>query len=127
LLQPFMRLFNSSKVGFIGLFRDEITATPTKYYQNIPEIGPKEDVIILEPMIATGGSSSFAIKTLIGLGVKEEKIILASMIGAKEGLKNLKSIAPKVRTVVIHIDPDLSPNKFIVPGLGDFGDRYFGT
>lgn len=127
LLAPFMKLFPSSRVGFIGVRRDEETALPSLYYQNIPTIAPTDMVIILDPMIATGGSGSVVIKLLKDHGAKEEQLIYAGVVAAPEGLKALHNICPKMKVISAEVDEKLNDKKYIVPGLGDFGDRYFGT
>jgi uracil phosphoribosyltransferase len=127
LLNPFMRLFPSSKVGFIGIRRDEETALPSLYYKNIPSIAPSDMVIILDPMIATGGSGGVVIKMLKELKVHEEQIIYAGVVAAPEGLSAIQELAPKMKVISAEVDEKLNDKKYIVPGLGDFGDRYFGT
>lgn len=127
LLSPFMRYFPTSKVGFIGIRRDEKTAEPHQYYQNIPQIDSSDDVVILDPMIATGGSGMAAINVLKAAGVKENKMIFVGVIAAPEGVAEIKKEAPQVRYIIAHLDEKLNQQKFILPGLGDFGDRYFRT
>ena len=127
LLPAFLRIFESAKVGFIGLERDEHTAISGKYYQKIPPIDPTDEVIVLEPMIATGGSGVAALQALHDLGAREEKINFISVIAAPEGIQNIHQHFPLVKIMVAEIDEKLNANKYIVPGLGDFGDRYFGT
>lgn len=127
LLPAFMRFFDRARVGFLGMKRDEETAEAEMYYCNLPPVGPNEDVIILEPMIATGGSSCMAINALCQQGVKESQILFVSVIAATEGLDKLRAAYPKVRLLVGQEDKELNDVKFIVPGLGDFGDRFFGT
>lgn len=127
LLHSFMTFFPSADVGFIGIYRDEKTTLPNHYYHKFPRINSKNDVIILEPMLATGGSLSFSVRMLMENGVPEENIIIANIIAAPEGLKTINHHFPKVRVVITQMDEKLNENKFIVPGLGDFGDRYFGT
>jgi uracil phosphoribosyltransferase len=127
LLYPFMRYFPDAAVGFIGLRRDEETAKPHVYYTNLPPIPEDAYVIILEPMIATGGSSIQAISILCEHGVKEDHIIFISILGATSGIDNLRKRFPKIFMHVAQVDNNLNAQQFIVPGLGDFGDRYFGT
>ena len=127
LLESFMSFFPEAKVGFVGLKRDEKTALPALYYQNLPEISPDDDVLVLDPMIATGGSGSKAVQILINSGIKENKIVFAGVIAAPEGMEKLKTSFPKMTIVGPAVDERLNDKKFIVPGLGDFGDRYFGT
>jgi len=127
LLPPFLKLFENAKVGFLGLKRDEKTAVANLYYKNIPPISSKDNIILLDPMIATGGSGSEAIKILKEDGASEDKIIFVAVICSQEGVDEIKIKYPKVRILNVHVDKILNDKKFIVPGLGDFGDRYFGT
>lgn len=127
LLPSFLRFFTEANVGFIGMKRDEHTAIPTNTYLHLPPIDSKTEIIILEPMIATGGSVAAAIEILLARGALQENIIVASVLGAPEGLEFLKSRLRKIQIVVGHVDIELNESKFILPGLGDFGDRYFGT
>lgn len=127
LLPGFLKFFEYANVGFLGLRRDEKTAIANLYYQNLPKINQKDTVIILDPMIATGGSGLKAIEILKDLGVKEEKIIFVSVICSKSGVNKIKNSYPKVKLIYVKVDPKLNSKKYIVPGLGDFGDRYFGT
>ena len=126
LLPPFLKLFSTSRVGFAGMRRDEVTALPHLYYHNIPAITTKDRVIILDPMIATGGSGLLLLD-LISRDVPEEHIIYVGIVAAPEGMEALKSKYPKMQMIIIEVDEKLNSTKFIVPGLGDFGDRYFGT
>ena len=127
LLPPFLHLFENAKIGLIGLKRNEQTAIPNEYYQNLPKIDPNEDVIVLEPMIATGGSAAKALNILREHGVRDEKLVLVSVIASPEGLKFVQTAVPKLRIVLAQLDRGLNAQKFILPGLGDFGDRYFRT
>lgn len=127
LLYPFMRYFPNAKVGFVGMKRDEVTAEAHNYYINLPHIEPEDTVIILEPMLATGGSGAATIDILKKAGVKEEKILAVHVIAAPEGIQLVRSKHPNVRIHIAQVDESLNSKKFIVPGLGDFGDRYFGT
>ncbi|MCK4650722.1 uracil phosphoribosyltransferase [Candidatus Babeliales bacterium] len=127
LVSPFLKVFNNAKVGFLGLKRDEKTFIPKIYYKNFPEISSKDNVIILDPMIATGGSGSEAIKILKESGIKEEKIIFVAVISALVGIKKIKKEYPKVKIICAQEDKELNDKMFIIPGLGDFGDRFFGT
>lgn len=127
LLAPFLKLFPESRVGFVGIRRDENTALPSLYYKNIPEITEEDVVIILDPMIATGGSGHLLIELLKSLGVKEEQLLYASVIAAPEGLNTLRKAAPHMKIIAGEVDERLNDKKYILPGLGDFGDRYFGT
>jgi uracil phosphoribosyltransferase len=127
LLPSFMRFFDSARVGFIGMKRDEATAIAHTYYCNLPPVVDGEEVIVLEPMIATGGSTIEAIALLLQHGIREEQILFVSVIAATPGLARVRAAYPKVRFLVAQEDPSLNEHHFIVPGLGDFGDRYYGT
>ncbi|MCE5315963.1 MAG: uracil phosphoribosyltransferase [Parachlamydia sp.] len=127
LQDTFKNHFRTARVGMIGMKRDEKTAIAETYLQNLPEITAEDRVLILEPMIATGGSLSTALSLLASRGVKPEQILIVSFIAAPQGLLRLHKAYPAVRILVAQIDVTLNEHKFIVPGLGDFGDRYFGT
>ena len=117
-------LLPSTSFGYIGVQRNEETATPEYYYENLPNLENK-NVFILEPMLATGGSLSFAIDK-----VKEHKpksIIALTVISAPEGIERLKEEHSDITLVTAKIDEKLNENWYIVPGLGDMGDRLFGT
>lgn len=127
LLPAFLKTFSDAKVGFVGLKRDEKTFKSHLYYKNIPKISKNDIVVILDPMLATGGSLVEAIKILLSAGAKEEKIIYIGVVSAPEGIKNLKKNFPKIKTVIAARDQKLNKQKYILPGLGDFGDRYFSS
>lgn len=127
LLPAFLKTFPNAKAGFIGLKRDEKTYEAKLYYKNIPKISGNDSVIILDPMLATGGSLVEVIRILLATGVKEEKIIYIGVVSAPEGVKNLKKNFPKIKTIIAANDQKLNKQKYILPGLGDFGDRYFSS
>ncbi len=127
MLPAFLRIFPNSSVGFFGMRRDELTKLPDLYYQNIPPISPNQNVILIDPMIATGGSGALALKELIKRGADERKMIYVGIVAAPEGIKAIEEICPHVQLIVGAVDQCLNQNAFIVPGIGDFGDRYFGT
>lgn len=127
MLEPFLQYFRYARIGVIGLKRDEKTAIAHLYYQNIPKIDDKDVIIILDPMIATGGTGIQTIKILLDLGANEKNILFASIINSIDGLEEIKSNFPKIKILQAGIDSKLNKDKFIVPGLGDFGDRYYGT
>ena len=126
-LPVFLSYFKEAKVGFIGLKRDEKTAEPREYYRNIPKITKDDLVIVLDPMIATGGSALAALRILESQGIKENRIIFVSLICAPQGLKRVKKNFPKIKVITVSVEKGLSKDKFILPGIGDFGDRFFGT
>lgn len=127
LLAPFLELLPHAKVGMLGLKRDEETAIARGYYTSLPEITGEEEIFVLDPMLATGGSAVKAIEILIAAGAKEERITGVFVISAPEGISALKTHYPKVRCIIAQQDQYLTPHKYIFPGLGDFGDRFYGT
>ena len=113
------------KVGHIGLFRDPETLDPVKYYYKMPPDIEERDAIVVDPMLATGGSASAAISFLKESGVKHIKLM--SVIGAPEGVQKMQEDHPDVDIFVAALDDHLNDHGYIVPGLGDAGDRIFGT
>ncbi|MCB1052636.1 MAG: uracil phosphoribosyltransferase [Acidobacteria bacterium] len=127
LLPAFMDVFPRARVAFLGLRRNEETAQAEEYYANIPKLRGNETVIVLDPMLATGGSAILTCERLVQAGVEPSRLMMASVIGAPEGMNALIQAIPQIQLVVAQMDSHLNEQKFIVPGLGDFGDRYFGT
>lgn len=125
MLPAFLNYYPQAPIGCMGIRRDEKTAKPHLYYENIPSLKPTDFVFILDPMIATGGSALLAIEHLQKKGASQ--IALVGIIGSQEGVQKIETECPYIRVVVAAKDPELNPQKFIVPGLGDFGDRYFGN
>ena len=115
----------NAKVGHIGLFRDPETMEPVKYYFKMPPDIEERDVIVVDPMLATGGSASAAIQFLKDDGVKHIKLM--SIIAAPEGVERMQKDHPDVDIYVAALDECLNDHCYIVPGLGDAGDRIFGT
>lgn len=115
----------NAKVGHIGLFRDPETLEPVKYYFKMPPDIEERDVIVVDPMLATGGSASAAIQFLKADGVKHIKLMC--IIGAPEGVARMQKDHPDVDIFVAALDDHLNDHGYIVPGLGDAGDRIFGT
>jgi uracil phosphoribosyltransferase len=125
LLPAFISFFPHAPIGFIGIRREETTAKPHLYYENIPALKPTDLVLILDPMIATAGSALLAIDHLIKKGASQ--LALIGIVGSREGLEKIEIEHPDLTVIVAAEDPELSNRKFIVPGLGDFGDRFFGN
>jgi uracil phosphoribosyltransferase len=125
MVEPVLELIPSAEVWHLGLYRDEETAKPVKYYSKLPEERPVDVALILDPMLATGGSVIAALTTLRQWGVPQVKLL--SLIASEEGVKLVESEFPDSQIYVCQIDPDLNDRKFIVPGLGDAGDRIFNT
>jgi len=117
----------SVAVGKILIQRDEATAMPQLMYSKLPPDMADRPVLLLDPMLATGGSAVTAVKVLVERGVKPASIVFVNVVCVKEGIDALAAAYPEVRIVTGAIDPILNEKKYIVPGLGDFGDRYFGT
>lgn len=127
MMPTFLGYFPESPVGVIGLKRDEKTAQAHWYYNNVPTIGDTQSVVILDPMIATGGTGIEILQFLSERGISEDKIIFVSIITSPEGVGLIESRYPSVRIITAAHDQSLNKEKFIIPGIGDFGDRYFGT
>lgn len=126
LLPAFCRFYPEAPIGHIGIRRDENTAIPHPYYCHLPKIEPNHLIFILEPMIATGQTACSAIEMLQKAGSELSQIVLISILAAPEGVDLLTKQFSAVRTHIVQVDEKLDPKKWIVPGLGDFGDRYFG-
>ena len=126
LLEGFIKFLPDSEKGHIGLYRDEQTYKPVEYLFKLPKTKNKK-IIILDPMLATGNSSISAINLVRGKGVKIKDIFLVSLLAAPEGVKNIQKNQKGLHIFTCKIDSKLNHNKFIVPGLGDAGDRYMGT
>ncbi len=118
-------LVPAAKIGHIGIFRDPDTHMPVMYYAKLPEDIAERDVIIIDPMLATGNTVCMAIEELKKIGVKNIKLMC--IISSPEGAENLMTQHPDVEIYCGVMDEKLNDNKYIVPGLGDAGDRIFGT
>ena len=126
LLEGFVKFLPDAEKGHIGLYRDEQTYEPVEYLFKLPKTKNKK-VLVLDPMLATGNSSIAAINLIINKGVKIKDIFLVSLLAAPEGIKNLQKHHRSLHIFTCKIDTKLNKNKFILPGLGDAGDRYMGT
>lgn len=124
LLEAVTNLLPDVRVGYAGLERDERTLQPTSYYLKVPELQGRT-VLLLDPMLATGGSAAFATRLLKERGAADVRLI--SVIAAPEGVQRLTDEHPDIRIVTAGLDRGLNEVGYIVPGLGDFGDRLFGT
>ncbi len=120
-----LQLIPNAKVGHIGLYRDPKTLEPVEYYCKLPNDIEERDVFVLDPMLATGGSAAAAISFIKQRGCRT--IRLMNIIGAPEGVKKVQSEHPDVDIFVAALDEKLNDHGYIVPGLGDAGDRIFGT
>ncbi len=126
LVEGFIKLLPDSEKGHIGLYRDEQTYKPVEYLCKLPKVKNKF-FIILDPMLATGNSFIEAINLINHSGVTISNLILVSLLASPEGLKNVQKTHPRLKIFTASVDSGLDKNKFIVPGLGDAGDRYMGT
>lgn len=124
MLDPVVRLFSDVKVGYIGLERNHDTAVAHSYYCKLPDLTGRR-VLCLDPMLATGGSASQAISLIKAHG--GERIVMVSVVAAPQGIQKLQHDHPDVRIVTGSLDRDLNDLKYILPGLGDYGDRLYGT
>lgn len=125
MLPTALTLLPKAKIGLIGLRRDEQTAIAEEYYYKMPEITDRTMILIIDPMLATGGSIVHLLKRLKETAAKEIRVI--SVISAPEGLTKVTTEFPDTQIFTAAIDDYLNEQKYIVPGLGDYGDRYFGT
>ena len=120
-----LSLIPSAKVGHIGLYRDPETLDPVKYYCKMPQDIAERDVLIVDPMLATGGSAAEAIGEMKKFGCKHIKLMV--LVAAPEGIAHIQKLYPDVDIYAGAVDEKLNENGYIVPGLGDAGDRIFGT
>jgi uracil phosphoribosyltransferase len=124
MLEAVTELFPEVAVGYLGLERDHATFQPSTYYSKLPDIGGSY-VLLLDPMLATGGSAAAACASLYGAG--PARVTLLSVVAAPEGIRRLEEEHPSLDVVTAAVDERLNDQAYIVPGLGDFGDRLFGT
>ena len=125
MVEGVMTIVPSAKVGHIGLYRDPETLNPVEYYCKLPADIEERDVFVVDPMLATGGSASDAIKLIKEKGAKRIKFL--GLLAAPEGMERLRNDHPDVDIYVATLDSHLNDHGYIVPGLGDAGDRIFGT
>ena len=125
MLDGVLSLVSSARVGFIGLYRNEETLEPVEYYVKLPTDLAERDAIVLDPMLATGNSSAAAIAAVKEAGA--QSVTLVCLVAAPEGIEHLQAEHPDVTIVTAAIDRKLNERGYIVPGLGDAGDRLYGT
>lgn len=125
MLDGLVKVIPNAKIGHVGLYRNEETLKPVRYYYKMPKDIANREVIVLDPMLATGGSASDTITMLKEDGVKKIKFLC--VISAPEGIKKLEELHPDVQIFTASIDEKLNDIGYIIPGLGDAGDRIFGT
>lgn len=125
MVDGFVSLIPAAKVGHIGLYRDPETCKPVEYYCKLPQDIGEREVLLVDPMLATGGSATAAIELLREKGAKNIRMI--NLVAAPEGIAEVHNAYPDVDIYVAAVDEKLNDHKYIVPGLGDAGDRLFGT
>jgi uracil phosphoribosyltransferase len=125
MVDPILNLIPSAEVWHLGLYRDEETALPVEYYSKLPPTEPVDVALVVDPMLATGGSVTAALAALARWGVNQLSVL--SIIAAQPGIQAVREQFPRADIYVCAIDPELNTRKFIVPGLGDAGDRIFNT
>jgi len=124
MVQPFLDLFPDVSVGYVGLERDHTTAIARSYYCKLPPLDGKR-VLVIDPMLATGGSAAQALDVVKSAGAKE--VAYVCIVGAPEGIAVVEKAHPEVPIFIGAVDRTLNAKKYILPGLGDFGDRLYGT
>lgn len=127
MVEGILRLIPAAKVGHIGIYRDHETLKPVDYYSKFPDDLPERDILLLDPMLATGGSASAAIEFLVAKGARPENLKLVCLVAAPEGVRRVQETDDRVEIYTCALDRCLNENGYILPGLGDAGDRIFGT
>ena len=125
LVDPLLNVIPTAEVWHLGLFRDEATAKPVEYYRKLPPTGPSDVALVLDPMLATGGSACLALDVLRQWGVPKTKLVV--LIASPEGIAAVHEEFPDTEIITASVDECLNDRKYIVPGLGDAGDRLFNT
>ncbi|MBI2251790.1 MAG: uracil phosphoribosyltransferase [Armatimonadetes bacterium] len=122
-----LRLIPAAKVGHIGVYRDHNTLKPVDYYSKFPEDLAERDILLLDPMLATGGSAAASVEFLKNNGAKSENIKFMCLVASPQGLKTLQGCDSEIEIYTASVDRTLNEKGYILPGLGDAGDRLFGT
>lgn len=125
MVEAVLTLVPDARVGHIGLQRDEETAVASRYYLKLPSITPSMTVLVVDPMLATGGSAQAAIDLVKAAGALDVRLL--SIVAAPEGVAHVQAMHPDVSIFTTAVDRQLNAQKYILPGLGDFGDRLYGT
>ena len=126
LLPAFTSALPDAPVAFVGIARDEETAQPDLYYTRFPALMPPT-ALIIDPMLATAGTACLVAELLMREGYSSDAIHFVGVLAARAGMERLAGVIPRANISAAAVDPDLDARKFIVPGIGDYGDRYFGT
>ena len=125
LLPAFTSALPDAPVAFVGIARDEDTAQPDLYYTRFPAVMPTK-ALIIDPMLATAGTACLVAELLMREGYSADDMHFVGVLGSREGVERLAGVIPRGNISVVAVDPELDARKFIVPGIGDYGDRYFG-
>lgn len=125
MVQPILDVFPEVSVGYVGLERDHATAIARSYYCKLPPLSGMRRVLVVDPMLATGGSAVQALNVIFAQGAKD--VALVSIVSAPEGVAEVEKHFPNVPIYTAALDRELNARKYILPGLGDFGDRLYGT
>jgi uracil phosphoribosyltransferase len=125
MIEPLLELLPDARVGHIGLQRDEVTAAASQYYMKLPPLSDHTTVLLVDPMLATGGSALAALELLRRAGARDIRLLV--VVAAPEGIAAVQADWPAIDIYTAAIDRELNAHKFILPGLGDFGDRLYGT
>ena len=127
MVEGILSLSPAAKVGHIGMYRDEETLEPHEYFFKMPSDIEERQVFVVDPMLATGGSAILAVEALMKRGVKAKDIKFLCIVSAPDGVEALQKAYPEIHIYTAALDEKLNENGYIVPGLGDAGDRLFGT
>lgn len=127
MVEGILKLIPNARVGHVGLYRDEATLQPVEYFCKLPHDLAERDILLLDPMLATGGSAVAAVAALVERGAKPEQIRFLCLLAAPEGLEKLSKAYPTIWIYTAAVDERLDEKGYIRPGLGDAGDRIFGT
>jgi len=125
MVDPILDLIPTAHVWHLGLYRDHTTLEPVTYYNKLPPAAQVDLCLVLDPMLATGGSAAMAVDGLTALGARQVRLL--SIVSAPEGVRHLEQVVPDAIVYTAALDRELNAKKYILPGLGDFGDRLFGT
>lgn len=125
MVEGILKIIPMAKVGHIGLYRDPVTLKPVEYYCKLPTNVDKRDIVVLDPMLATGGSAAAAISIIKEKGVTNIKLMC--ILASDQGIESMRKAHPDVEIYCAAVDHELNDHGYIVPGLGDAGDRLFGT
>ncbi|CAD8063426.1 unnamed protein product [Paramecium sonneborni] len=123
-----LKVICGASIGQILIQRNEETSMPKYYFEKLPEDINQQQIILVDPMLASGGSASMALQLLLNKGVKQENIIFLTLVSCEQGLNKVFQQFPNIKIITAQVDPILLKDiNYLAPGIGDFGDRYFGT